>query len=31
MATFTEIALTAALFYILGVCVGHNKHNFEEE
>lgn len=27
----TLFLLTAATFYILGVAVGHNKENFEDE
>lgn len=27
----TLFVLTAALFYVLGVAVGHNKDNFTEE
>lgn len=27
----TLFAITAAVFYVLGVAVGHNKDNFTEE
>ncbi len=31
MIDFTAFLLTAATFYILGCCAGHNKENFKDE
>ncbi len=27
---FTGFALTALIFYVMGVCAGHNENNFRE-
>lgn len=29
--TFTTFCITAAAFYVLGIAVGRNKDNFEDE